>query len=193
MTGVVHVLDPSTRLPHDQSFYDKQAADERRDLLADTDADRDEGHAHEREHSHNSVKVGIGEVIETGGGHQTRSVMRFLHSETVIHVGETVEWTNHDSVTPHTITFGVVPQDFFDPSANVTADADGARHATISSTSDNVHSGFIVSAPQERLGLAQAPLAVTRFRVTFTKLGTYPFICVLHGNLGMKGRIIVLP
>jgi hypothetical protein len=89
---------------------------------------------------------------------KTRSVMRFLHSETIIHIGETVEWTNHDSVTPHTITFGVVPQDFFDPSANVTVDADGAQHATISSTSDNVHSGFIASAPQERLGLAQAPL-----------------------------------
>jgi plastocyanin len=189
MTGVVHVLDPSVPLPHDQAFYDKQAADERRDLLAD----RDEHQAHEREGSPNSVKVGIGETIATGGGHQTRSVVRFLHPETVIHVGETVEWTNHDPVTPHTITFGVVPQDLFDPSANVTVDADGARHATISSTSDNVHSGFIVSAPQERLGLAQAPLGFTRFRVIFTKPGTYPFICALHDNLGMTGRIIVLP
>jgi plastocyanin len=193
MTGVVHVLDPSASLPHDQSFYDKEAADQRRDLLADTDRDRDEGHAREREHSHNSVKVGIGEVIGTGGGHQTRSVMRFLHSETVIHAGETVVWTNQDSITPHTITFGVEPQDLFDPSSNVSVDADGARHATISSTSDNVHSGFIVSAPQERLGLAQAPLGVTRFRVTFTKPGTYPYLCALHDNLGMKGQIIVLP
>jgi plastocyanin len=193
MTGVVHVLDPSMPLPHDQSFYDKEAADQRRDLLADTDADRDDGHAHKREHSHNAVKVGIGEVIETGGGHQTRSVMRFLHSDIVIHVGESVGWTNQDSITPHTITFGVEPQDLFDPSANVTVDADGARHATISSTSDNVHSGFIVSAPQERLGLAQAPLGVTRFRITFTKPGTYPYICALHDNLGMKGQIIVLP
>jgi plastocyanin len=193
MTGVVHVLDPSTHLPHDQSFYDRQAADERRGLLADTDAERHEGHVHEREDSSNSVKVGIGEVVTTGGGHQTRSVMRFLRHEAVIHVGETVEWTNEDSVTPHTITFGVVPQDLFDPSSNVTVDADGARHASISSTSDNVHSGFIVSAPQERLGLAQAPLGFTRFRVIFTKAGTYPFVCALHDNLGMTGRIIVLP
>jgi plastocyanin len=139
------------------------------------------------------VKVGIGEVVATGGGHQTSSVVRFLDPETVIHVGDTVEWTNHDPVMPHTITFGVVPQDVFDPSSNVTVDADGARHATISSTSDSVHSGFIVSAPQERIGLAQAPLGFTRFRVTFTKAGTYPYICVLHDNLGMTGRIIVRP
>ena len=192
MTGVVHVLDPSKPLPHNQSFYDKQAARERRDLLADTDEGH-EGQAHEREGSSNSVKVGIGEIVATSGGHQTRSVVRFLHAETVIHVGETVEWTNHDPVTPHTITFGVVPQDLFDPSANVAVDADGARHAIIASTSENVNSGFIVSAPQERLGLAQAPLGVTRFRVTFTKPGTYPFICALHDNLGMTGRVIVLP
>src|SRR5713101_8335369 len=35
MTAVVHVLDPSAPLPHDQSFYDKEAADQARDLLAE--------------------------------------------------------------------------------------------------------------------------------------------------------------
>jgi plastocyanin len=78
------------------------------------------------------------------------------------------------------------------PSGNVTVDADGARHATISSTSDSVHSGFIISAPQERIGLPQAPLGTTRFRITFTEPGVYPYICALHDDLGMKGRIIVL-
>ncbi len=189
MTGVVHVLDPSTPLPHDQAFYDRQAADERRDLLADAD----EGQAHARESSPNSVTVGIGETVATGGGHQTRSIVRFLHSEIVIRVGDTVEWTNHDPVTPHTITFGIEPANPIPPSANVTMDADGALHATISSTSDSVHSGFVVSAPQERIGLPLAPLGVTRFRITFTKTGTYPYICALHDDLGMKGRIIVLP
>jgi plastocyanin len=32
---------------------------------------------------------------------------------------------------------------------------------------------------------------VTRFRVTFQRAGTYPFICALHDGLGMKGQIIV--
>jgi hypothetical protein len=41
MTGVIHVLDRAKRLPHDQDFYDRQAAVQRRDLLSDTDGERD--------------------------------------------------------------------------------------------------------------------------------------------------------
>jgi len=189
MTGAIHVLDPSTPLPHDQAFYDKEAARERHDLLADND----EAHVHGHAGLSNTVTVGIGEVVGNGGGHQTRSVMRFIHPDTFIHAGDTVEWTNHDSVTPHTITFGDDPANPIPPSGNVTMDADGALHATINSASDSVHSGFIVSAPQERIGLAQAPLRTTRFRVTFTKAGTYLYQCALHDNLGMTGRIVVLP
>lgn len=37
MNGVVHVLDLSTPLPHDQAFYDAEAAREERDLLTDRD------------------------------------------------------------------------------------------------------------------------------------------------------------
>ena len=37
MNGVVHVLDLSTPLPHDQAFYDAEAAREERDLLTDKD------------------------------------------------------------------------------------------------------------------------------------------------------------
>lgn len=61
-------------------------------------------------------------------------------------------------------------------------DADGARRATITSTSDSVNSGFIVSAPQERIGLPQAPLGTTGFRITFTTTGVYPYIRALHDN-----------
>jgi plastocyanin len=56
-----------------------------------------------------------------------------------------------------------------------------------------VHSGFITEAPQDRIGLAQAPLGVTRFRATFTGPGVYQYKCVLHDELGMVGQIIVLP
>jgi len=189
MTGVVHVLDPSSPLPHDQAFYDKQAASQANELLADLA--QLQGHHHAA--SANGVVVGAGKTLATGGGHNTISLMRFVQPELVIHAGRTVEWTNDDPSMPHTITFGTEPQDPFPPSNNVSVDADGALHATISSTADSVHSGFIASANQDQIGAPQTPLEPTRFRVTFTNPGVYPYICALHDDLGMKGIIIVLP
>jgi len=189
MTGVVHVLDTNVPLPHDQRFYDHEAAREAQDLLSAPDLMN--GHKHDG--GPNAVAAGVGKVMANGGGHDTVSLMRFSQPELVIHAGQTVEWTNDDPITPHTITFGEEPQNPMPPSGNVTVDTDGALHATISSTSDNVHPGFIVSAPQERIGLPQAPLGKTRFRITFTNSGVYPYICALHDELGMKGRIVVLP
>ena len=202
MTGTVHVLDPSLPLPHNQAFYDDQAADTRHALLADTDhgGGHDDGnHAQagsNRSHpSTHGVTAGVGETSTTAGGHQTLSVVRFMHSRTVIHVGETVEWDNADPVTPHTITFGADPDNPIPPSGSVpiTTDADGALHASIGSLADRVHSGFIMAEAQENIGLAQAPLGVTRFRVTFTHAGVFPYQCALHDNLGMMGQVVVRP
>jgi plastocyanin len=200
MTGVVHVFDRSARLPHDQDFYDRQAADQRRDLLADRDDHLQEAcrqHGGQGEHHHSMdahlVTVGVGEISATAGGSQTLSVMRFIDDNITIHAGQTVEWNNHDPVTPHTITFGIEPPNPVPPSANVTPDVDGALHGTISSNADSVHSGLIVAPPQEEVGEPQQPLGVTRFRVTFTHAGTFPYICALHDNLGMKGTVIVFP
>jgi plastocyanin len=188
MTGAIHVLDPSQPLPHDQAFYDRLAQSESKELLGDEDAGTPK-----HDHSRNTVIVGHGEIAATAGGSDSLSVMRFTDPDITIHAGDTIEWTNEDPITAHTVTFGPEPQDLFDPSSNVTIDADGARHAVLSSTSASVHSGFIQAAPQDRVGLAQAPSGVTRFRVTFAKPGTYPYICSLHDVLGMKGTVIVLP
>jgi plastocyanin len=189
MTGVVHVLGTSAPLPHGQDFYDKQAAAQAHELLADLA--QLQGYHHSA--SANGVVVGAGKTLANGGGHNTISLMRFVKPELVIHVGATVEWTNDDPSMPHTITFGTEPVNPIPPSGNVRVDADGALHAAISSTSDSVHSGFIVSAPQDEIGSPQTPLGPTRFRITFTRPGVYPYICALHDDLGMVGRIIVLP
>src|SRR5258708_17575968 len=189
MTGVVHVLDPSTPLPHDQSFYDKEAADQAHDLLAELN----QGQAHQHAVSPNAVIVGAGKTLANGGGHNTISLMRFVQPELVMHAGDTAEWPNDDPSMPHTITFGTEPQNPFPPSPNVIPDSDYALHATISSISDTVHSGFIVSASQDQIGSSQTPRGTTRFRITFTNAGIYPYKCALHDNLGMVGRIIVLP
>jgi plastocyanin len=188
MTGMVHVLAPSQPLPHDQEFYDRLAQTEGGALLADRDATR-----LKHEHSQNGITVGGGEIVATGAGSVTLSLMRFSKPEITVRAGETVEWTNEDSTTSHTVTFGTEPQNPVPPSSNVTLDPDGARHGVLNSTSDSVHSGFLQAVPQDRVGLAQASPGVTRFRVTFSKPGIYPYICALHDGLGMKGKVVVLP
>jgi plastocyanin len=192
MDGTIHVLGLSEPLPHTQAFYDKQAASQRKELLSDA---RDDAHAaHALANSRHGVTAGAGEVTANAGGSSTVSAMRFCHGNIQIRAGQTVEWDNKDPVTPHTITFGTEPEgDPGPPSPDVTVDSDGARHAIIDSTSDSTHSGFIIAAPQERLGLPQAPLSVTRFRVTFPNAGTFPYICALHDELGMIGQVKVSP
>jgi plastocyanin len=195
MTGVVHVLELSKPLPHTQDFYDEEAEAQTRALLSDADREGgDEGEDARQDASEHQVIVGGGEISTNTGGASTLSIMRFVRHTMVIRAGQTVEWASDDPEDPHTITFGTEPAgDPFPPSSNVAIDADGARHAVINSTSDSVHSGFIAAAPQDRTGFEQSPPGVTRFRITFTHPGTYPYICALHDNLGMKGKIIVLP
>ncbi len=198
MTGTIHVLDLSSMLPHDQSFYDQEAASRRSQLLGLASTiltlHRSRGNAGPAaRNSLNGVTAGVGGILATPGGSDTVSIMRFLGATIVVHVGETVEWHNFDPVTPHTITFGTEPANPNPPSSNVTVDPDAAEHATIGSPTDSVNSGFIVAAPQDRIGLAQAAPGVTRFRVTFTKPGNFSYICALHDQLGMVGQVVVLP
>jgi plastocyanin len=107
-------------------------------------------------------------------------------------------WTNQNPVEAHTVTFGTSPTGLaiFAPS-NVRAnpDPDGALHADINSSADNVSSGIIVAAAQDpNSGMGnQTPLGPTRFRATFHSHGVFPYRCLLHDDLGMKGMVIVFP
>src|SRR5258708_4521668 len=104
MTGVIHVLAANAALPHDQAFYDKQAADQQKSLL--TDADPGNGHQGHGQMDDslsmnvipgkNSVTAGIGEMASTAAGFQSLSIVRFLDGKVEIHAGDTVEWTNKD-------------------------------------------------------------------------------------------------
>jgi plastocyanin len=191
MTGVVHALDASETLPHDQEFYSRQAQRERAVLLAD--AGRLERiHRDEDDEQSSGVAAGIGEIVTTtGAGSQTASLMRFEHQTILAQVGDTVEWTSLDPSINHTVTFGLEPDDPRPPSANVMTTSDGARHSVISSPADSVNSGFLSPAPQDRANLAQSAPGVTRFRVTFTSQGTFTYICAVHDQLGMTGRVVV--
>ena len=193
MTGAVHVLDPAAPLPEDQPSYDFLANREANALLADGAGLAGQAVATAEQAGPNAISAGIGEVVATGGGSSTLSVLRFLKDSIVVHVGDTVEWTNLDPVTPHTITFGTEPGNPNPPSGNVTLAPDGARQAVIASANDSVHSGFIQASSQDRTGLPQVALGITRFRVTFNTPGTFNYICALHDDEGMTGKVIVHP
>ena len=193
MTGVIHVLNSSESLPHDQDFYDREAQHQRTLLLAEgsrMEVRRFPGNHDQLQSS--EVAAGAGEIMTTtGAGSQTVSLMRFLQHTIVVRVGDTVEWTSLDPSINHTVTFGAEPADPRPPSPGVQLTADGARHAAIGSPTDNVNSGFLSPAPQDRPGVPQSPPGVTRFRVTFNAPGTFNYICAIHDDLAMKGRVIV--
>ena len=84
MTAVVHVFDPAETLPHDQAFYDHQAANQRNQLLSD-------GHRHAHGHrsqdnSPHAVTAGIGAVTAKAGV-----------------CGVTGSWLSHSTVSPEWI------------------------------------------------------------------------------------------
>jgi plastocyanin len=200
MTGVIHVLAANAALPHDQYFYNEQAEKQTHNLLSDADNDKDH-HSHQKMEDMLSAKVmhgngvaaGIGEMNSTAGGFQSLSVVRFLNGTIEIHVGETVEWSVLDPALPHTITFGTEPANPGPPSANVSFDADGGGHATLKFVGDSTHSGIIGAVPMNQAGVPQSPPSIPVFRVTFLKAGTYDYICALHDDLGMVGKVIVKP
>ena len=199
MTGVVHVLPADAPIPHNQDFYDRQAADQRRDLLSDRDgrsvAACGECAAHDSLKAR-VVTAGIGEISATAGGTQTLSVMRFLADQIFIRAGDTVEWTNQDPVDAHTVTFGTAPTGLalFAPfNASLDPIGDGALLAVITPSSPDASSGILAAAAQDQIGSPQTALGVTRFRATFPNPGTFPYRCLLHDDLGMKGMVIVFP
>jgi plastocyanin len=126
------------------------------------------------------VSAGVGQLANKIGA---VAVLRFEPNTRVVHVGDTVTWTDLDPQTPHTVTFGTEPPGgpfgAFAPSSNVKN-----GHATIS-PGDSVNSGFIAKDPV--FG------ASDKFSATFIAPGTYPYICALHDEQGMTGAITVLP
>jgi plastocyanin len=178
MQGVVRVNKAGTPYPASQAEYRRKAKDEEAELL---ERGRDlEGAAREAAARLNVI-AGIGQLVPKVGA---LAVLRFEPDKRVVHVGQTVTWTNRDPQTPHTVTFGTEPPGgpfgAFAPSGDVSS-----GHATISSTTQSVNSGFIAKDPT--FGVRNT------FSATFTAPGTYPYICALHDDLGMKGTILVVP
>jgi plastocyanin len=179
MNGIVHVQGAGSAYPQTQAQYDNQALVSGNRLKAAGRTLEARTLAAARSSGAGQAAVGAGEPLGAAG---SLAIMRFLPSNLVVHTGDSVEWTNHDPETPHTITFGQEPAGgplgAFLPSG-----AAVPGHVTLSSPTESANSGFVG---------ASFPFGPS-FTATFASPGTYHFFCSLHDDLGMKGTITVLP
>ncbi|GGJ13181.1 hypothetical protein GCM10010885_23110 [Alicyclobacillus cellulosilyticus] len=96
---------------------------------------------------------------------------RFLPESLTIHQGDTVVWTQMGWNEEHTITFAPKGTKISDP----TKPAGGHVYAG----KGYFNSGYL--APGQS------------YQLTFTKPGTYEYVCLIHSMLNMKGVVKVLP
>lgn len=108
--------------------------------------------------------------VNVGLGNGTTSIMRFFPGTRIIHVGDSITFTNRDPMMPHTVTFPGSDgqfQDIFTLLGAATYDG-----STLTS------SGIL--------------MANQTYTLTFTKAGRFNYECLLHDEIGMKGKIIVI-
>ena len=112
--------------------------------------------------------------VFVGAADMSVLVNRFIPGNIVVKVGESVTFDMARTAfpVPHTITFGPPPANPFAPTGDPTNFQGGA-----------LSSGVILPP-----GFGPPPSA---FTVKFTKAGTYPFVCLLHGGMGMVGQVVV--
>jgi plastocyanin len=119
--------------------------------------------------------------------------MQFAPVSLNVAVGDTVSWVNNTAV-PHTVTYAAgtapelaipEPQPAGPPNLviNPAVLFPSMPPVTSFSGAGYVNSGFLGTGPEATAG--------TNFSLTFTKPGTYLFICALHADQGMSSLITV--
>ena len=144
---------------------------------------------------HTAVTAGIGEVFRGVG---SVAVERFLPEQRVVHVGQSVTWTNRDPESPHTVTFGTLPQDQVPPGRTLPEQPGSLGPTGNTPGSLAPGQGTLNAPPSSSQWLSSGYLGAgrplgTSFNVTFEAPGTYPYYCALHDVLGMRGTIVVVP
>jgi plastocyanin len=124
------------------------------------------------------------------------SYMRFAPTDFTIHVGDTIDWTQTSSQTPHTVTlYSAQPE----PAQFITQPQLGGppkillNPAAFAPAGGPTYDGTGVYNSGYMPGTQDPAPGPRTYRLTFTKPGTYEYICVLHDEMGMNGRITVLP
>jgi plastocyanin len=133
--------------------------------------------------------------VGLGYGDGILSWMRFVPTNLTIFAGDTVEWTNGDVETPHTVTFLsgghepdlilVEPQQRGPPKFVLNPVVQMPAGGKVYSGKGYFNSGAIWGT--------MIPLPGPRsYALTFDTPGSYAYLCVFHDYMGMKGKITVL-
>lgn len=135
-----------------------------------------------------TVKIGYGDGILTWMG--------FSPAQLTIKAGDTVEWTQADTETPHTVTFTsgakepemvlAEKQTAGPPKLILNPEVLAPAGKTTYSGKGYFNSGFI-------WGVKDPTPGPRTYSLTFDTPGTYKYICTLHDMMGMQGVIIVQP
>jgi plastocyanin len=117
-----------------------------------------------------AAQATTGSSVQVGVDGEGFGVMRFVRDHLVVHMGETVSFFVAGPAAPHTVTFGREPAGLgiLFPSGDPSHFAGG-----------DLNSGLLdPSAP---------------FKVTFTAVGRFHYICAIHDDMGMVGDAVVVP
>lgn len=134
--------------------------------------------------------------INLGYGNGTIVLMRFRPTDLTVHAGDTVEWTQGDVETPHTVTFLsggkepelilVEPQQRGPPKFVLNPVVQMEAGSKVYAGEGYFNSGAM-------WGMKVPMPGPQNYSLTFETPGTYKYICIFHDYMGMKGQISVLP
>ncbi len=163
MTGTVHVRPSGTAYPYSQQDYNSQANAIRGNVL--TAGNALWSTARDAADAHH---------VYVGAADMTAVVMRFVKPKVTIRVGESVTFDMGMNTipVPHTVTFGEEP-------ATEAPEGDPTDYS-----GGTLSSGIMLAHP------FGGSLPST-FTVTFTKAGSYDYLCMIHDGMGMVGTVVV--
>ena len=121
-------------------------------------------------------------TVATGAYNPDGDLVQFFPSAVNISAGDTVKWVSH-AVTPHTITFN--PDSFQGDPLH-----DGPTGGPTFDGTGLVNSG-IINQPSSFYPPSVFTSQGTSFQLTFTKAGSYQYVCLLHDDEGMKAVVNV--
>jgi plastocyanin len=180
MSETVNVLPAGATLPSTDADY---AAARDAQLAADRAAQ-----AEALSEATESGDEDGGATVLAGIGTKRTTALRFFPASITVHVGEKVTFLKtQDPTEPHTVTFGEEPADQL---AQLLP-----RGGNTYSGTENISSGFLSTKAQDQyyqLAGTPLPVGLLKYKVTFTKVGDWTYICAIHDVIGMRGVVHVV-